>query len=106
MNKYNLDKLIKVECHDFYPSKWYSYKKERKFLGIVWRKEGIYSNHWHDYLGFEVPEYRTLKNNLIYENPEVLLHYQGGYSKTYYFHSFIDAKKFADEITSVGRWQS
>lgn len=106
MNKYNLDKLVKVECNDFYPAKWYRYEKEKKFLGIIIQKEGIYMEIWNYYLGFEVPKYHTLKNGVVYENPEVILHYQADHSKSYYFNSFDEAKKFADEITALGRWQS
>lgn len=108
MNKYNLDKLVKVECNDFYPARRYNYEKEKRFLGFVTRKEGIYKNLWGDFyfLGLDVPKNHTLKDGSLYENPEVILHYQAGHSKTYYFNSFDDAKKFADEITAIGRWQS
>lgn len=106
MNKYNLDKLVKVECNDFYPATWYRYEKQKKFLGIVTQKEGIYKEILDTYLGFEVPKNHTFKNGIIYENPEVILHYQAGHSKVYYFNSFDEAKKFAAEITALGRWQS
>lgn len=106
MNKYNLDKLVKVECNDFYPARRYRYEKEKKFLGFVTKKEGIYKEIWDNYLGLEVPKNHTLKNGVIYENPEVILHYQADHSKAYYFNSFEEAKKFADEITALGRWLS
>jgi hypothetical protein len=106
MNKYNLDKLVKVECNDFYPARWYRYEKEKKFFGFVTQKAGIYKEVWDNYLGLEVPKNHTLKNGVVYENPEVILHYQADHSKVYYFNSFDEAKKFADEITALGRWQS
>ena len=106
MNKYNLDKLVKVECNDFYPTRWYRYEKEKKFLGFVTQKEGIYEEIWDNYLGLEVPKNHTLIDGVVYKNPEVILHYQADHSKSYYFNSFKEAKKFADEITAHGRWQS
>ena len=106
MNRYNLDKLVKVECNDFCPSIWYRYEKEKKFFGFVTQKEGIYTEVWNNYLGLEVPKNHTLKNGVVYENPEVILHYEAGHSKVYYFNSFEKAKKFADEVTTLGRWQS
>ena len=106
MTKYNLDKLVKIKCNDFYPSKWYRFEKEKKWFGIVTVKEGIYREIFENYLGVKVPETHTLKNGIVYENPEVVLHYEAGHSKTYYFNSFDEAKKFADEITENGRWLS
>jgi hypothetical protein len=105
MEKYNLDKLVKVECNDFYISRRYDYQNEIKFLGITISKEGIYDNLYHKYLGFDPPQYYTLKDKEIYNNPEVILHYQGNYSKTYYFDSYNEAKNFSDKITELGRWQ-
>lgn len=107
MNKYNLDKLVKVECNDFHYTMWYKYKKEKKFLGFVTQKEGIYEEVWgSNYLGLEVPKNHILKDGKIYENPEVILYFQNNHSKVYYFNSFDEAKKFADKITAQGRWQS
>lgn len=106
MTKYNLEKLVKIECNDFYPARFYSYKKEKKFFGFVTQKEGFYSNTLYNYLGLEAPKNYTLKNGVLYENPQVILYYQSDYSKTYYFNSFDEAKKFSDEITKKGRWQS
>lgn len=106
MEKYNLDKLVKVECKDFYPTDRYYYLKEIKFLGIIIRKEGIYEIFIKTkYLGFNVPKFYTLINDEVYNNPEVILYYQGNYSKTYYFDTYDEAKKFADKVTELGRWQ-
>ena len=111
MEKYNLEKLVKIECNDFAKSKWYKYKKNRKFFGIVTQKEGIYFDIFDiyelsdTYLGMEVPKNHTLKNGVVYENPEVILHYQADITKVYYFNSLDEAKKFTDEITAIGRWQ-
>lgn len=105
MTKYNLDKLVKVECNDFYPARWYTYEKEEKFWKFITQREGIYKNIFGTYLGLEVPANHTLRNGVVYENPEVILHYQADHSKAYYFNSYEEAKKFADEITEFGKWQ-
>lgn len=106
MDKYNIDKLVKVQYKDFERSRYYTYVKQKRFLSFVIQKEGIYINVWGDYIGLNVPQDHTLKDCVIYENPKVILYYQGDYSKTYYFNSFIEAKKFSDEITSIGTWIS
>ncbi len=109
MEKYNLEKLVKIECNDFAKSKWYKYKRSRKLFGIVIQKEGIYFAIYElsdTYLGLKVPKNHTLKNGVVYENPEVILYYQADISKVYYFNSLDEAKKFVDEITAIGSWQS
>lgn len=106
MEKYNLDKLVKVECNDSYESIRYYYQDQIKFLGIVIRKEGFYENLYGGYMGLKIPNNHTFKNGIVYEKPEVILHYQDSHSKVYYFNSFDEAQKFADDITSLGKWQS
>lgn len=106
MNKYNLDKLVKVECNDFYPSRYYTYREAVKILGFVIQKEGIYSSVFDRYVGPDVPKYHTLIDGKVYENAEVILHYEAGHAKVYYFNSFSEAIKFSDEITALGRWQA
>ena len=106
MIKYNLDKLIKVDCSDFRLASWYSYRKEKKCFGIVTQTEGVYDDVFDSFVGSNIPEHYTLKNNILYENPTVILHYQGGHSKEYCFESFEEATKFADEITAIGKWIS
>jgi len=104
MEKYNLDKLIKLQYNDYYPSRDIRYQKEYKFLGFIIRKEGFYSKYFSSYISEELPKNHTFKNGVVYENPEVILYYQEKYSKTYYFDSPNDAKKFFDKITAIGRW--
>jgi hypothetical protein len=105
MKKYNLDKLVKVECNNFYYSMRYSYQKKIKFLGITIKKEGIYDDLFREYLGFDPPKNHSLIDNVVYNNPDVTLYYQGNYSKTYHFDSYNEAKNFSDKITEIGRWQ-
>lgn len=104
MDKYNLDKLVKVECNNFKLARFYRYEKEKKFLGFVIQKEGVYVEISNKYVGLEAPKNHTVKNGMIFENPEVILHYQDGHSKAYYFNSLEEAEKFSDEITTLGRW--
>lgn len=106
MNKYNLDKLVKVECNDFKFAQWYIYKKKITFLGITIQEEGVYHKLFERYTGRAEMMNHTVKDGEIYENPEVVLHYQANHSKRYFFDSFEKAKEFADQITNTGRWQS
>lgn len=104
MNQYNLDKLVKIECNDFKLSHWYIYKKKVTFLGIKIQDEGVYRKIFERYESKEAPKYHTIKDGQVYENPEVILHYQANHAKTYCFDSFEKAKEFADQITSTGNW--
>ena len=104
MNQYNLDKLVKVECNDFKLSHWYIYKKKVKFLGITIQDEGVYWKIFERFESKEAPKYHTVKDGQVYENPEVVLHYEGRISKTYCFESYEEAQEFASQVTSTGNW--
>jgi len=106
MEKYNLDKLIKVTHKDFRISDWYKYKKEIKFFGITFRKEGIYTEVFDDYKGLEPPKNYILKDGIVYSNPEVILHYESNYVKCYVFKSSDEAKEFYNDITGGSKWIS
>jgi hypothetical protein len=105
MEKYNLNKLIKVVCCDFAESGFYEYKKEIKFLGIIIRKQGFYYNLIRSsYEGNKEPKNHTLINGIVYENPEVRLYFESGHVKINYFKELNEAKAFARRITSIGTW--
>ena len=109
MNKYNLDKLVKVAVRDFNQSMWYEYQTEKRFLGVRIRKAGFteFALFRHSGEVFdEVPENHILKDGIVYQKPKVILHYVAEHYKEYYFESLSEAKQFSDKITSVGRWQS
>ena len=71
-------------------------------MGFVTQKAGIYRDIFGDYLGDKVPEHHFVKDGNIYEKPEVILHYQADHSKAYYFDTYEQAQKFAEEIVSLG----
>jgi hypothetical protein len=101
MEKFNLDKLIKIECKDFCESYFYTYKPEKKFLNFIIQKEGIYRQLFSKYEGLIAPENHTIKNGIIYRNPKVILYYQNDFSKTYYFNSFNEANEFYEKIAHL-----
>lgn len=103
MKKYNLDKLVKVECHDCYLSDWYTYRKEIRIFGIRIRKSGVY-DFFDIFCGQSIPQNHFLEGGKIYEKPEVILNFHGGHSKRYYFDSLSEADSFANEITGNGKW--
>jgi hypothetical protein len=98
MEKYNLDKLVKVVCKDYTPTIWYTFKEEKRFLGFVVREEGIYDIF--DRL-VELPENFTRTEYIVYKNPHVILSYEGDYEKTYVFNTYETAQKFAEGILSM-----
>lgn len=104
MEKYNLNHLIKVTYYESQPSSWYSYKTEKKFLGIVSRKAGIYSDIWGDYYGDEVPDNHYIIDNIVYVKAKVVLNYIDDYSCKYYFETNKEAENFANQLTSNKYW--
>lgn len=105
MNKYNLDKLIKVSCNGFIPAFHYSFKKQKKFLGFITQEEGFYTS-WGNFIGKNVPDNHVLIDDVLYEKPKVTLYYQDDFSKEYLFDNPEEAEKFFEEITATGRWKS
>lgn len=106
MNKFNLEKLVKVRVNDFYPSIWYYYFtfKPKKYFWQSERKEGVYREMLEMEYIKGVPKNHTLKNNVIYENPEVVMYFQGGVETKKYFDNLKDAQAFAEEITKGKNW--
>ncbi|MHB8871065.1 MAG: hypothetical protein ACYC5G_01235 [Candidatus Doudnabacteria bacterium] len=104
MERYNLDKLIKVVVNDAYQSRRYEFKKEKSFLGRITTKEGFY--YWLDgsYLGMEAPKNHFIKEGKMYEKPEVVLCFENDYQKTYYFDSLELAETFARDLTNARNW--
>tara|TARA_R110000796_G_scaffold250514_1_gene379594 strand:- start:8647 stop:8976 length:330 start_codon:yes stop_codon:yes gene_type:complete len=106
MNKYNLDKLVKVVVNDFFNSHTYRFlegKKKKRFWQTE-MMEGIYL----DSLGLSY-EGKTLKNhtvkdNTVFENPEVVMVFQGGVRTTKYFNTLEEAKNFSEELTQGKNW--
>lgn len=106
MDRFNLDKLIKVVVNDFYASNWYYFKKEKKFLGIVFRKKGFYTYIWDRYIGMQAPKNHVIINDVMFEKPDVVLCFQDDHKKTLYFNSLEDAKRFASDLTNDRKWIS
>jgi hypothetical protein len=106
MNKFNLDKLVKVRVNDFYPSNWYYYFtfKPKKYFWQSERKEGTYRKVLEMEYIKDVPKNHTLKDGVIYENPEVVMHFQGGIETNKYFDNIDKAQAFAEELTKGKNW--
>ena len=103
MNKFNLEKLVKVKVIDFYPSTWYYYIPFNKKRYFWQKKEGIYLKILDTYYK-DVPKNHKLKDNIVYENPQVLMYFQGGIKKIKHFNTLIEAQSFAEEITKGKNW--
>lgn len=104
MEKYNLEKLVKVSVRNFKRSVWYYYRKKNELFGISFRKEGFYRQIWSDFVSLEVPKNHIFKDGIVYEKPQVTLHYQSDYSKTYVFDTYNEALSFAGNLTNDRKW--
>jgi len=102
MNLYNREKIVKVTVNKAYPARWWIWKPEKKILGFTTQKAGYYDWLWKEWHGTHIPEQHQVIDGKLYENPEVILHYQCDHSKTYYFDTYEQAQKFAEEIVSLG----
>lgn len=106
MDKFNLDKLVRVRVNDFYPSCWFVYLtfKPKKYFWQTEIKEGVYREFIDaEYVG-DTPKNHTLKDGIVYENPEVIMFFQGGVETKKYFDTLEEAKTFATEITKGKNW--
>lgn len=105
MTKYNLDKLIKVSCLLPRPPRVYKRLPEKKIMGMVTRKSGIYNTLvGGEYLGDVIPINHFGTSSTIYVKPRVILFYEGNIDKTYYFETYDEAKEFADKLTNNKNW--
>jgi hypothetical protein len=107
MVKYNLNSLITVTVNDFYKSRWYVFLegKKNKYFWQDNVKRGFYS----DCIGLkfesvDVPENHTFKDNILFENPEVILVFSKGIKKVVYFKTYEDAIEYANSLTQGEYW--
>jgi hypothetical protein len=105
MNKYNLDKLIKIEYQDVRKSVRYIYKNEIKLFGFIIRKAGYYIKGYSRYLYQESLDGHFLGlGNEVFEHPKIILYFENDYKQVRYFYTFEKCVNFVNIITSKGRW--
>lgn len=105
MNKYNLEKLVKVECMDFSYSLFYRYRKgkKKKYFWGKEIKEGVYVRYL-GYRGMEIPDNHILKDGAILIKPCVELCFSNKEETIRYFETYKEAIAFANELTSGKNW--
>ena len=106
MNKYNLDKLVKVKVSDFYPCIWYRYFEEvkKKYFWSEHIKAGVYNVFLgNTYVG-KAPSYCVVKEGNVYEKPKVTLNFDSDVETIKYFDTLDEAKTFSDELTKGKNW--
>lgn len=107
MNKYNLDKLVKVTVSDLYHSKWYRFIKEKQ-AKYFWQdsyKQGFYvACVGLNFKGSEPPKGHIFKDGVVFEKPHVTMYLQGGVETRKYFDTLNQAQDFASEITIGKNW--
>jgi len=89
--RYNLDQLITVRVKDRRVISWYKVKKEKKFLGFVTQKAGIYLSMFSDSLVDALPPNLFIENDIVYEKPRVVMCFNNDYIKEIHFNSVKDA---------------
>ena len=106
MNKYNLDKLIKIEYQDVTKSIWYDYKNEKKIFGFVIRKAGFRKAGYYGLYSYKeyLDGHFLGKGSEVFEHPKAVLHFQEGYKQVRYFYTYEKCVNFVNIITSKGRW--
>ena len=105
MDYYNKEKIIRIRIDDFFKTDRIIFKKEIKFLGITLVREGFYYIFiGSTFLGKEIPKYHKLIKGDVFEVPEVVFSFQGGYSKKYYFDSYNEALMFANDHSNDHKW--
>lgn len=104
MRKHNLDKLIVVEVCDASRNDWREYKKQIKFLGIVLRREGIYSSITSEYISLHAPKDNKIINNELILNPHCILYFENGFKKIIYFDTYLEAQQYQKDIIKEGNF--
>ena len=101
---YNLEKLIRIQLNDFYESGRYTYEEEkrskRKWSNRIIQKEGFYQSWMYDHGKTlkVLPKDHTLKDGNVYENPEIVLHFENGHSRTIIFKTLAEAEEYRTKI--------
>lgn len=101
LKDYELADLSHVKTLDFFPSLQYKYVPEIVQDGIVIRKRGIKNRMFRKYFGENCPENHTLRDGIVYENPEVVLCFKHYDTKRYFFKTYYDAKEFEAKILKL-----
>ena len=107
MEKYNLDKLVKVTVHGFYKSYQYVYKQREEVKNwrgkITVKEEGIYERFQLQFVGIKLENHTDI-NGVLFENPSVFLEFEGGIKTAKYFETLQEAENFAKELTNKRNW--
>lgn len=97
---YNVEKIVRIVVSDFFPDTvHYWIEKEKKFLGITFKRRGLYCTYFEEYLGDKISNKYKLIDGVIHEKPSVRIKYQAGVESTHYFNSLQEAQTFAHKLT-------
>ncbi len=98
---YNYHGVTSVQIHDEHPARFFRFKKEVKFLGIIWVQQGLY-----DLLGNfvkspeDVFEKHFFINGKLFEKPEVLVTFSDGQTYIKTFDTVAECEKYRDKVIS------
>lgn len=100
MEKYNLDKLIKVKVFDEKEKPEFKWLPENKSWWYGNREEGVYFRG-NTFYGKESLKEFFVKDGLVYLRAKCVLYFQDGYEFTYYCDSLDLAKQRYDIINEL-----
>jgi len=97
--------LQKIESYGWTPARvdnLYTYKKEIRFLGICWRKAGIYCLFSGDRMSAPSPEDNWfIKDKAIWDKPRLLIHMASGEVVKRVYHTEEEAKAACDKVSEL-----
>jgi hypothetical protein len=109
---YNLEKIIRIDVVKSKISSQYRYEKERKFLGMITHKEGIYS--WDPFHGSTlIKDFETnplckdyyIEDNIVYVKAYFKLWFEDGHTWEENCENYDTAKLKANDIRNkAGNW--
>ena len=104
IDKYNLERLVKIEVRDFTINSWYRYKKEIKFLWFITTYEGYYG-FLNTYLGVLPPTNTVLIDGRVMNLPRCTLYFNEDHEYTKTFKTYDEAKLFGNRYSEkYGKW--
>jgi hypothetical protein len=104
--------LQKIESYGWTPARvntFYEYKEAIRFLGITWRKAGIYTRTPglvqrlpdNPKPGLDIDKCDFIKDNMVWDRPKLLIHMASGEVVKRVYHTEEEAKAACDKVSEL-----
>jgi hypothetical protein len=105
MQKYNLNRLVKIEVLKKGESRMYVYKRHQK---KTWFKEEVQEGVYRDFFGLKYIDVDAVNSIVlidfkVYIKDRVVLYFESGIEHTLYFDSYRNADMYAHTIERKSR---